>query len=125
MLEGNKFDFHIVATFYSAMCRDILNEKKRIGGDFVVAHAVPTVALRDHIRAEVGSDIIFVVLNMEKEDQMARIKERQGFGESLIEMFVKAYDVYEPAKDDEPNTIDVLVSKDMSRDDVVEKFSRC
>ena len=122
MLEGDTFDFKIVANFFSVMCKDILEEKKRIGGDWVVAHAVPTRALRDHIRGEIGPDLIFVVLNMGKEDHIQRIKKRQGYGENLIEMFLKAYDVYEPAKEDEPNTIDLSVSKDTTRTGVVEEI---
>ena len=37
-------------------------------------------------------------------------------------MFLNAYKVYESAQDDEPNTIDLLVTKDMTPNDVAEKI---
>ena len=36
--------------FYSALCDDILSERKRIGGDWAIATIAFTRALRDHIR---------------------------------------------------------------------------
>ena len=122
MLEGEQFDFNKVARFYSEMCKDILKERKRMGGDFVIAHAVPTRALRDHIRKELDCDITFVVKNMSRKDQLTRIKGKQGFQKSLTEMFLKAYNVYEHAQDDEPNTIDLLVTNDMTPNDVADKI---
>ena len=37
-------------------------------------------------------------------------------------MLTKSYDVYEPAEDDEPNTISILITKDMTREDVTDKI---
>jgi gluconate kinase len=122
LLEGEQFDFNKVATFYSAMCKDILKEKKRMRGDWVVVHAVPTRELRDHIRKELDDDVTFLVLNMSRKDQVTRIKERQGFRESSMEMFLNAYNSYEPAQDDEPKTIDLLVTNSMNPDDVAYKI---
>ena len=71
-----------------------------------------------------GPRLIFLVLHMSKEDQAARIKARHGDEESFAEHLSKMYDVYEPASSDEPNAIHCLVTKDMSKDDVVEKITR-
>ena len=60
---------------------------------------------------------------MTREDQEARIKARHGTENSSVnDMLLKCYDVYEPAGEDEPNTLDVLVTPEMTRDDVVNKI---
>ena len=123
MIEGKSFDQKNVEAFYTAMCKDINAERKRMGGDWVVAQAVPTRSLRDHIRKQLGPDLIFVVLNMTKEDQMKRIMQRHGEEQStIVDFLTKLYDFYEPATEDEENAIDVEVTNDMSREDVVQKI---
>ena len=42
-------------------------ERKRIGGDWVVAHAVPTRRLRDFIRTILGKDLVFILLQLDKD----------------------------------------------------------
>ena len=59
---------------------------------------------------------------MAKEDQLARVKERHGDEQTAIDTLSRIYDLYEPATEDEPNAIHLLVTKDMSRDDVLEKI---
>jgi len=120
--RGKNYNEENLKIFYSAMCKDIAREQKRMGGNFAVAQAVPTRALRDHIRTQLGSNLIFVVLHMSKGDQAARIKARHGDEETFVELLSSVYDKYEPATEDEPNAIHVLITKDMSRDDVVDKI---
>ena len=125
MIDGKEYDFDPMAKFYTLMAKDIEREQKRIGGDFAIAQAVPTRKCRDHIRGQLGSNLVFAVLHMSKEDQLARIKARHGDEEApLSDMLTKCYDIYEPAGDDEPNTIHVLVTNDMTRDDVAQKVIR-
>ena len=96
-----------------------------MGGDWVVAQAVPTRELREHIRKELGPDMIFVVLDMTREDQMKRILQRHGENEeqsTVVDWLTKLYDLFEPATEDENNTLDVKVTNDMSREDVVQKI---
>lgn len=124
MVDGKDFEIKNVEGFYTALCKDIVTERKRMGGDWVVAQAVPTKALRDHIKKQLGPNLIFVVLNMTKEDQMKRIMARHGDGEAggITDWLIKLYDLYEPATEDEENAIDVVVTSDMSREDVVQKI---
>ena len=124
-MEGREYDWEKVCSFYSAMAKDISNEQKRIGGDFAIAQAVPTRKIRDFIRNQMGDNLIFVVLHMSKEDQMARIVARHGDqDENLVEKMTKCHDVFEPAEDDEKRAIHCLITKDMTRDAVVEKIIR-
>ena len=124
MGDGQEFNFEILSKFYSAMAENVASEQKRIGGDFVVAQAVPTRALRDVIRAKLGSNLIFGVLHMSREDQMERVKGRHGDEKSLSEMLTKIYDVYEPAAEDEPNTIGIMLTRDMSKEKVADEILR-
>lgn len=122
MGDGKEYDMEKLCAYYYAMADDVAKEQKRIGGDFVIAQAVPTRKLRDIIRTRLGSNLIFIVLHMTKEDQMDRIKTRHGDEESMTALLAKMYDIYEPATEDEPNAIHVLVTKEMSRDDVADKI---
>jgi hypothetical protein len=50
IFNGKEFDLEVAKEFYSCMCDDILSERKRIGGDWVIAFIAFTRNLRDHIR---------------------------------------------------------------------------
>ena len=88
------------------MCDNILEERNRVGGDWVVAQAVPSRKLRDLIRSKLGADLVFVVLNLDKDLQQERLRAGMKM-------------VYEPAEDDEENAVDLKVARDMQVDDVV------
>ena len=110
--------------FYSLMCDNILYERKRLGGDWVVAQAVPTRKLRDLIKAKLGPDLQFMVLNLDKDYQEERLKPRFDLlGKEFAEMWMKM--IYEPAQDDEENAVDLKITREQSLDDVVELFQNC
>ena len=105
------------------MCKDIAAQRKRLGGNWIMAHAVPSRYYRDLIRAELGPDLVFVVLNMSREDQRARLiarhgEESEGFNDLMSGMF----DLYEPATEEEESAIDLNVTNEMTREDVAEKL---
>ena len=116
MRYGNPFDVKDIEEMYNELCKDITKERKRIGGDWVIAQGVPNRAMRDYIRTALGPDLVFVVLNMEKEEQKKRIESRHGNGGDTSDWI---YNCFEPVIKDEENTIEVMVSNTMSRDDVV------
>ena len=123
MFQGNKFDPNTICNAYSQMSKELVQERRRLGGDWAISQAVPTRQFRDHIRSELGPDLTFVVLHMTKEDQKKRIKARQGNGDSKVNDFLmKAFEFYEPAAKDEINTIDVRITPEMSPDDVVNRI---
>ena len=65
-----------------------------------MACGVPTKQLRDHIRTQLGPDLVFVILV---------INERQS----------RMYKLFEPTQKDESKTIDIPIDIDMTREDVV------
>ena len=125
-IQGEKHDPEMVQKYYQEMCNDIIREKARIGGNWAIAQAVPKRSMRDYIRGYMGPDLIFVVLHMTKEDQIDRIKARHGkdSDESFLDLLFKSYDIYEQVTEDEPNAIQILVTKDMSKDEVVNEILR-
>ena len=122
MIKGNEYNFDQLCKFYTSLSEDIKNEKKRIGGDFAVTHAVPTRKFRDHIRKVLGFRVIFVVFHMSKENQLKRLQARHGNDDPAVQRLTECYDLFEPAAEDEPNTISLVINENMSRDDVVEKI---
>ena len=61
---------------------------------------------------------------MSREHQEARIRARHKNADHFVDRLIKMYDFYEPAGKDEPNTIQCVVTKDMSRDNVIQKITR-
>merc|ERR1712215_410354 len=121
MLAGGCFDMEMVREFYELECEDINNERRRIGGDWAIAAVSFSRELRDFIRSRLGPDLIFVFLNMDPEDVRNRVLERHQGDEDAADMLT-ANDWSEVAADDEENTVSVTVTKDMSREDVVNKI---
>ena len=70
------------------MCGDIKRERARIGGDWAVAGVVLDKNSRQHIRSELGRDLVFVVLSMEEEQVRARLEERHGGNKETVEMLM-------------------------------------
>ena len=84
-----------------------------------MAHAVATRGSRDYLRKLMGPDLVFVVINMTRECQKERLKERHG--ESVGDLMEKMFNLYEPAGEDEENAFNVTVDTGMSRQDVLKQ----
>ena len=118
---GKDFDV-LVKPLYQAMTDDIKKQKKRLGGDFAIAHAVATRVSRDFIRGELGDEVVFVVLNLTSECQVNRIKGRHGEEmEGGVEMMGEMFKLYEEAEGDEPNAVNVIIEEKDTPQLVLEK----
>jgi len=98
--------------YYTLMAKDILKERKRVGGDWVVVFAMAKRVDRDVIRKVLGNDLTFVVLDISLDLVIERLKGR-GEGE---EHLAKEHNEYEPAQEDEPNTISFEIKKEATRE---------
>ena len=95
-------------------------QKKRIGGDFVVAKAIGSRKERDQIR-KVFPECIFVILTITKEFQKKRLLARHGEGkegEGVVNMLTDWYE-YKPLEEDEKNIVSIDITNDMSPKDVM------
>ena len=122
LMTGQDFNTKNTEQYYSALCKDIRIEKKRMGGNWVVAQAVPTKHLRDHIKKELGDNVIFIILDMKKDDQRKRIIARHGEGGGFLETLVNIYDRFESPSQEEKDVITINVNNDMSRDNLVDEI---
>ena len=63
--------------FYKAMCDDIQNERKRIGGNWAIAHAdLCLKGVRQFVRECLGPDLLIITLNLTVSDLRKRIEHR-------------------------------------------------
>ena len=123
-MAGN-FDVDWTTTypFYTLMADFIKVQHNRVGGDFAVAQAVTSRAIRDVIRKTLP-DVIFVILNLTKETQRKRVMERHGEGEEadgIAAFLAKMFQLYEGPADDEKNTLKVDITEEMTPEDVQKK----
>ena len=119
--QGEDADSQKAIEFYKAMSKDILKQRKRIGGNWVVAQAVPTRELRDVIRGALGPELEFVTLSLTKDSQLERLQKRHGQSEEsqgFINFMVALLEKYEPVASDEPKSIDIPITPKMTPEDV-------
>ena len=106
---------------FELLAKDIDIQRKRIGGNFVVAYALNSQELREYIR-EILPDVIFITLSMSRESQKKRILARHGENEeNLVKILTGLYDIYELPGENEKNTFNVDITEDMTPNDVVKK----
>ena len=123
LTNGGKDWDKITAPLYKAMSDDIKKQKKRLGGDFAIAHAVNTRVGRDLIRMEMGEDVVFIVLNLTPACQEARIKVRHGdtVEGGMAEMFKEMMKLYDAAGEDEPQAHNLYIEEEDNPNMVLDK----
>ena len=107
------------------MAKDILAQKRRIGGLWTVANAVFSRKMRDAIREILGDEVIFVTLSLSQEANRKRCELRHaGEDESVIDLMSKAFKLFEAVEavqEDEDYSADVVITTEMTKLDVVDK----
>ena len=94
IIAGKEYDKEGAKKYYEAMATDIRNEKKRIGGNFSIAHVLLTREMRDNVRRILGPDVIFILLRMSPEDRRKRVLMRHKGDENVTQMMdVSIFDV--------------------------------
>ena len=51
LLAGEEYDKQTLRDYYAALCRDIAQQRRRVGGDWAVAHVVFSREIRDMMRS--------------------------------------------------------------------------
>ena len=62
-----------VQNFFSSLANDLRTERARLGGDWVMAFAIPDIQSREILRHLLGPDLLFVVLELSPELQVSPI----------------------------------------------------
>ena len=103
--DYTKVDRNVVNEFITALADDITNERRRLGGDWIVAFAIPDRMSRDLLRSLLGEDLVFVVLQLSPELQEERLSDRNADEEEVVDLLSSIYEIYEPAGVDEERAI--------------------
>ena len=74
--SGRKFNVEDAKRFYGAMAKIVVHERKRLGGDFAIAQAIPTRELRDFVRIICGPDLILIILVLPKQTALDRLQKK-------------------------------------------------
>ena len=96
-------DRHPTDYLYQLMALDILTERARIGGDWVVSFAFADRHDRDILR-EVLDNVIFVVLDISFDLVKKRLHGRELWEETEEAWPAAAHDMFKPAESGEPRT---------------------
>lgn len=122
ILRGGEPDEAAAEKAYSMMCETIATERERLGGDWVIAQAVPTRRLRDCIRKALGPDLMFVTLSVSRDLQLNRSLGRSGSNaekdENFYKTFNKFYNAFEPVHIDEPFAFDYKINHDLTPEEI-------
>ena len=124
-MKDQELDEDLGEKFYKYMADSIGYERKRIGGDWVIAQAVPTRNMRDVIRQRLGKDLVFILLSLKKETILERLTKRHGEGEAaqgITDFLIKMQSSYELKAQGEENTFDIMITSEMNEEDVVKKI---
>ena len=109
--------------FYELMTEYLVKERKRLGGNWAIAHTIFSRTQREFLCQKLGSELVFIVMNMSADCQRKRIEGRHGkaIGKEFVEILCKYAEMCEPAGDDEENAYNLDITEDMTKDDVMEK----
>jgi len=124
LMAGNEYDKEKLLEFYHHMAADIAREKKRIGGDFAIAHVLLTADIRAAMRELLGPDLVIIVLTMTSTDRRERILARHSGDSNAADMMDHFETLMERVQEDEPNTFELNVTSSMTKDEVVAEISK-
>ena len=107
--------------FLRLLAEDIKRERSRVGGDWVVAFALPTRSDRDVFRKVLGDSVIFVVLEISFDLVKERLSGREN-EEWIAEVLASRHRIHEPAQSDEPKTVAFEILKEATVEENAQKI---
>ena len=120
--KGDVSKQNIIIPFLQLLAQDIVSEKKRIGGDWVVAFPVPTRKMRDMIRRECNAT--FINLTISEDTQRTRLSRRHNKdedGDKKVNWLASMHKAFEPVEADEKDAYELIILPGMGKDAVTEK----
>lgn len=122
IMTGAPYDERHREEFYTGLCENIKKERARIGGDWAVAAVALNKDWRDWIRSCIP-DVIFVILDMKRENVRKRLTGRHEDQKSeIIDMLMKFHDKFEVATEEEEKCVNIFINEDMDRMDVIKEI---
>ena len=123
MVKGEKVDFNDWLPYMEVLSKDVAFQKKQVGGDFAVTMSAMKRNQRDHFKKFIP-DCIFIVLTLSPETQQKRMIARHGTGpegEKIINAMTRIFKNYEGPESDEKRAHEIVISEDMTQNDVLNR----
>lgn len=124
MMAGKEYNVELMLEFYEHLALDIKREKKRIGGDFAIATVLLKKDARTLMRKILGDQLVIVSLTMSMEERRKRVLARHSGDEASADLMDHFATIMEPLEASEPNSVELEVTGDMTRDEVVHEILR-
>jgi len=126
ILKGNPVDPKVWEDFYTLLCDDILRERRKLGGGWVVGQGIYTKTAREVVRKRLGDDLTMIVLEDGENIQVERLAARAlGSGEisqearkAAEERMATISGGHEAVEQDEVKTYAINVTKAMTPEDI-------
>ena len=127
MIEHKPYNIEALKDCSKEMALNVLKHKKRLGGNFAVAFALPTRVLRESCKEVLGDQLIFVCLRLTKEANAKRIATRHADSDEetlkgLMDYLNGIYDLYEDTQEDETNCVTVHIGPEDDKEAVMENI---
>ena len=109
---------------FQSAAADVLKQRERLGGNFAVSGSAITRSHRESIRKVIAKELIIIVLKPESKGLYKELllkKHGEGTSKEILDYLAKVADESEDVAEDEENTFEINISKDMSDEDVVAK----
>ena len=108
---------------YQVLAKHILQERQRLGGNFVVAMGIETRYFRDIIRKIVGPKMVYVMLNISKELQYKRVFKRERNPKlPRFKHMVRVLRFFEGVQEAEYRSISINVDENKTIEIIVEEI---
>ena len=114
--------------YYEAFAKHVKLEHERIGGKYwVVSQVVPSENYRDLVRKILGPKCFFINMSLSSETQRQRLKQRykhlqKDHRKEFIKIRNKSGQSFEHAGPDEKNAQEIVITPDLSKEDVIQKI---
>ena len=103
------------------LCKHIKKQHERLGGDFAVAWCSITQAHRDFCKKVLGSNLVFICLEMDNKILEERLLKRNPENEKTANFLSRICEFSEPPSDGELNVHTVDIDRKTTTEEVVEK----
>ena len=120
MRRGQNYKPEDLYRRFDVQCANIANERRRIGGDWVIASGIYGKELRNRVVENLGPDVVIIGLEIDRDEQRRRLEKRHGDNGGYhwwrnFDHWV--YNLFKPIEETEKNAIKIDVSGNSSREE--------
>ena len=113
--------------YYENLAKEILKQRYKLKTNMVIADEGPASRFqRDILRKILGENVVFIVLNMDKNYQISRIEKRHGenLDENFMKILTRRSEFHENVEKDEKNTFQIDIVDGLKTEEIIQKIFR-